>query len=294
MSAEPITRTLMPMRLRMPADLPFGIILAGLILFAIVAAALLAPLIAPVDPARQALLLRLKPPGFTNAAGQVFLFGTDDLGRDLFSRVLYGARASLAVALLSVAVSTTVGTLLGMLAAWFRGWVEIVIMRLVDIMLSIPAILLAVLTVAVLGPGFGKLVLVLGFTRWPRYTRVAYAQTLQVAHLPYIKAAELAGAGAGRILLRHVLPNIAGPILVVITAEFGLMILFEAGLSFLGLGIQPPAPSWGSILSVGRQFVERAWWITLFPGGCLFLLVLSINVFGDWLRDRLDPRSRMR
>src|SRR4029450_519495 len=126
------------------------------------------PLIAPVDPARQALLLRLKPPGFTNAAGQVFLFGTDDLCRDLFSRVLYGARASLAVALLSVAVSTTVGTLLGMLAAWFRGWVEIVIMRLVDIMLSIPAILLAVLTVAVLGPGFAELVLVLGFTRWPR------------------------------------------------------------------------------------------------------------------------------
>jgi peptide/nickel transport system permease protein len=181
-----------------------------------------------------------------------------------------------------------------MVAAWFRGWIEVVIMRLVDIMLSIPAILLAVLTVAVLGPGFLKLVLVLGFTRWPRYTRVAYAQTLQVANLPYIKAAELAGARSGRILLRHVLPNIVGPVLVVVTAEFGLMILFEAGLSFLGLGIQPPAPSWGSIMSAGRQYVERAWWITLFPGACLFLLVFSINVFGDWLRDRLDPRSRTR
>jgi peptide/nickel transport system permease protein len=181
-----------------------------------------------------------------------------------------------------------------MLAAWYRGWVEIAIMRFVDIMLSIPAILLAVLTVAVLGPGFIKLVLVLGLTRWPRYTRVAYAQTLQVANLPYIKAAELAGAGPTRILGRHVLPNIAGPLVVVSTAEFGLMILFEAGLSFLGFGIQPPTPSWGSIMSAGRQYVERAWWMTLFPGGCLFALVFSVNVLGDWLRDRLDPRSRNR
>jgi peptide/nickel transport system permease protein len=274
--------------------LPPSILLVSVILAVIVIAAALAPLITPMDPARQALILRLRPPGYTNSAGQVFLFGTDDLGRDLFSRVLYGARASLAVALLSVTVSTVVGTSLGMIAAWFRGWTEIAIMRLVDIMLSIPAILLAVLTVAVLGPGFFKLVLVLGFTRWPRYTRVAYAQTLQVATLPYIKAAELAGARTGRILTRHVLPNIVGPIVVVVTAEFGLMILFEAGLSVLGLGIQPPAPSWGSIMSAGRQYVERAWWITLFPGACLFLLVFSINVFGDWLRDRLDPRSRTR
>jgi peptide/nickel transport system permease protein len=264
------------------------------ILALIVIAAVLAPLVSPADPTRQSLLMRLRPPGFTTSSGQVFWFGTDDLGRDLLSRVIYGARASLAVALLSVTVSLVVGSLLGMLAAWFRGGVEIAIMRLVDIMLSIPAILLAVLTVAVLGPGFLKLVLVLGLTRWPRYTRVAYAQTLQVASLPFIKAAELGGAGALRILLRHILPNIAGPLLVVATAEFGLMILFEAGLSFLGLGIQPPQPSWGSIMSAGRQYVERAWWITVFPGAFLFLLVFSINVFGDWLRDRLDPRSRTR
>jgi peptide/nickel transport system permease protein len=273
---------------------PAGILVVGAILAIMVTAAILAPLLAPFDPSRQALLLRLRPPGFTTPSGQVFLLGTDDLGRDLLSRVLYGARASLAVAILSVAVSTTIGAALGMLAGWFRGAVEIIVMRLVDIMLSIPAILLAVLTVAVLGPGFINLILVLGFTRWPRYARVAYAQTLQVATLPYIRAAELAGAGAARILLRHVLPNIAGPILVVATAEFGLMILFEASLSFLGLGIQPPSPSWGSILSAGRQYVERAWWMTVFPGACLFLLVFSVNVFGDWLRDRLDPRSRVR
>jgi peptide/nickel transport system permease protein len=270
---------------------PAGILAVSAILAVIVAAAVLAPLVAPMDPDRQQLLLRLRPPGFARA-GHVFWFGTDELGRDLLSRVIYGARASLLVASLSVGVSLVAGTLLGMLAGWFRGPAEIVVMRLVDIMLSIPAILLAVLTVAVLGPGFTKLVLVLGLTRWPRYTRVAYAQTLQVTPLPFIKAAELGGAGAGRILLRHVLPNIAGPLLVVATSEFGLMILFEAGLSFLGLGIQPPAPSWGSILSAGRQYVERAWWMTVFPGACLFLLVFSVNVLGDWLRDRLDPRSR--
>ena len=273
---------------------PVSILLVASILVAIVTVAVLAPIVAPADPARQSLLLRLRPPGYTTASGQVFWFGTDDLGRDLLSRVIYGARASLMVALLSFAVSLSAGSLLGMLAAWFRGWVEIVIMRLVDIMLSIPAILLAVLTVAVLGPGFVKLILVLGLTRWPRYTRVAYAQTLQVASLPFIKAADLGGAGALRILMRHVLPNIAGPLVVVATAEFGLMILFEAGLSFLGLGIQPPQPSWGSIMNAGRQYVERAWWITVFPGAFLFLLVFSINVFGDWLRDRLDPRSRTR
>jgi peptide/nickel transport system permease protein len=274
--------------------LPLGVSVAAVVLAVIVLAAIFAPLIAPFDPTRQALLLRLKPPGHTTAAGAVYWLGTDDLGRDLFSRIVYGAQVSLLVAILSVSFSLLVGTALGMLAAWHRGAVEIAIMRLVDTMLSIPAILFAVLTVAVLGPSFFKLVLVLGLTRWPRYTRVAYAQTLQVATLPYIRAAELAGASGVRILLRHILPNITGPMMVVATAEFGLMILFEAGLSFLGLGIQPPTPSWGSILSAGRQYVERAWWLILFPGGALFALVLTVNLLGDWLRDKLDPRSQTR
>jgi peptide/nickel transport system permease protein len=273
---------------------PISIMIVGVIFFVILICAVLAPWIAPADPMRQVLLMRLRPPGTVSSAGQLYLLGTDDLGRDLLSRILYGARVSLMVAILSVIVSTVFGVTLGLIAGWFRGPVESFIMRFVDIVLSIPAVLLAVLTVAVLGPGFFKLILVLGFTRWPRYTRVAYGQTLQVANLPYIKAAELAGAGAARILFRHVLPNIAGPILIVATAEFGLMILFEAGLSFLGLGIQPPSPSWGSIMSVGRQYVERAWWIVAFPGACLFLLVFSVNVLGDWLRDTLDPRSRSR
>ena len=277
----------------MTARLTPGVILILVLLAAFVLAAIGAPLISPHDPLRQSLLLRLRPPGTVASAGS-FLLGTDDLGRDLLSRILYGAQASLAVAALSVSVSLLVGTLLGLLAGWFRGWTAIGIMRLVDTMLSIPAILLAVLTVAVLGPGFFKLVLVLGFTRWPRYTRIAYGQTLQVATLPFIRAAEMAGSPALRILLRHVLPNIAGPLMVVATTEFGLMILFEAGLSFLGLGIQPPYPSWGSIMSAGRQYVERAWWLTVFPGVCLFVLVLCVNLFGDWLRDYVDPRSRSR
>ncbi|MBU6498221.1 MAG: ABC transporter permease [Rhodospirillales bacterium] len=276
------------MRRPPPAILLLLAILAGFVVMA-----LAAPLLAPYDPLHQSLLARLRPPGTALRAGR-FLLGTDDLGRDLLSRLIFGARASLAVAASSVAVSLATGSLLGLLSGWRRGWSEIVIMRLVDSMLSIPAILLAVLTVAVLGPGFVKLVLVLGLTRWPRYTRVAYAQTLQVAALPYIRAAEMAGCRPWRILLRHILPNIAGPLLVVATSEFGLMILFEAGLSFLGLGIQPPTPSWGSIMSAGRDYVARAWWLTVFPGAALFLLVLSVNLLGDWLRDRLDPRSATR
>lgn len=276
------------------ARLPLSAKIAGLVLLAYLLVAVFAPLLAPLDPARQTLFARLRPPGFATAAGVTYWLGTDDLGRDLYARILYGARLSIAIAVLSVVLSSVVGTAVGMVAAWFRGWVEIVLMRLVDIMMSIPAILLAVLSVAVLGPGFINLVVVLGLTRWPRYARVAYGQTLQVATLPYVKAADLAGARAPRLLLRHVLPNIAGPLLVVVTAEFGLMILFEAGLSFLGLGIQPPDPSWGSILSVGRNYLERAWWMTLFPGACLFGLVLSVNILGDALRDHLDPRAQVR
>jgi peptide/nickel transport system permease protein len=267
--------------------------IAGLLAIYVLAA-IFAPWIAPHDPMRQVLLLRLRPPLTSSPSAGLFLLGTDDVGRDLFSRILEGARASLIVGALSVSVSLLSGTIFGLLAGWFRGWTAVLILRVVDIVLSVPAILLAVLTVAVLGPSFTTLILVLGLTRWPRYTRVAYAQTLQIATLPYIRAAEMAGARAPRILLRHVLPNIAGPLMVVATTEFGLMILFEAGLSFLGLGIQPPNPSWGSIMSEGQNYVARAWWMTVFPGICLFGVVLCVNLLGDWLRDRVDPRAQSR
>lgn len=260
-----------------------------LALIVIVAIAAAAPLLAPLDPARQSLLARLKPP-MTTIRGVTYWLGTDEVGRDLLSRVIYGARVSLMIACLSVAVSGTLGTALGLIAGYARGVLDVVIMRLVDIVLSIPPILLAIITVAVVGPGVNTLVLVLGLTRWPRYTRVAYAQTLTVATLPYITAAKLAGASPGRILVRHILPNILGPMTVVATLEFGLMVLFEAGLSFLGLGVQPPTPSWGSILNVGRGYVDSAWWIGTIPGLCLFAVVLTINLLGDRLRDRFDPR----
>lgn len=257
----------------------------------LVVMAVFAPWIAPYSPNSQNLLGRLKPPG-TVARGITYWLGSDELGRDLLSRLIHGARISLSVAFLSVALSGCVGIFVGMLAGYVRGWPEIVIMRIVDIFLSIPAILLAIITVAVLGPGFINVVLVLALTRWPRYARVAFGQTLTVAGMPYVRLARAMGASRGRILSLHILPNIIAPLSVVATLEFGLMVLFEAGLSFLGMGVQPPASSWGAMLSVGRNYVSSAWWIATFPGLALFLLVLSVNLIGDRLSEYLNPKSR--
>ena len=261
-----------------------------LVLLCILLIAVFAPFVTSHDPNYQNLLARLKPPGYSTDS-RFYLLGTDELGRDLLTRIVYGARISLLVAFLSVSISLTFGVLIGMVAGYFRGFLEVLIMRMADIFLSIPAILLAILTVAVLGPSLLNLVLVLAFTRWPRYTRVAYAQTLSVAGSLYIKSSAYSGASNTRILMRHILPNILAPLIVLATLEFGLMILFEGGLSFLGLGVQPPMPSWGSILSVGRNYISSAWWIVTLPGICLFVVVLSVNVLGDFLRDKFDPRS---
>lgn len=264
---------------------PVGL-LAILLIFAV-----FAPWIAPLDPDRQNLLARLKAPGF-EARGAVYWLGSDELGRDILSRVIYGARVSISVAFLSVILSGIVGVMVGMAAGYLRGWVETILMRLVDVFLSVPAILLAIITVAVLGPGFINVILVLALTRWPRYARVAYGQTLAVANQPYVTLARAMGASAPRVLALHILPNIIGPLLVVATLEFGLMVLFEAGLSFLGLGVQPPTASWGSMLSTGRNYVGSAWWITTFPGLALFMLVLSANLIGDRLGDRIGKGHR--
>jgi peptide/nickel transport system permease protein len=270
-------------RVRYATWLPLGL----LVIF--VAAAVFAPYVAPYDPNQQNLLGRLKAPGFVSR-GITYWLGTDELGRDLLSRLIHGARISLFVAFASVILSGTVGVMLGMLAGYLRGAVEVIVMRVVDIFLSIPAILLAIITVAVLGPGIINVIVVLALTRWPRYARVAYGQTLGVANMPYVRLATFMGAGPGRVLFRHILPNIIGAVTVVATLEFGLMVLFEAGLSFLGLGVQPPTASWGAMLSTGRNYLATAWWIATFPGLCLFLLVLAINLLGDDLRDRFDPR----
>ena len=267
------------------------IALFAAILLVLVIVAVLAPWIAPIDPNKQNLIGRLKPPGY-EARGFTFLLGSDELGRDLLSRLIHGARISLSVAFLSVLLSGTVGTALGMMAGYMRGWVEVLVMRVTDIFLSIPAILLAIITVAVLGPGFINVILVLALTRWPRYARVAYGQTLSVANMPYVRLSRAMGASTARVLALHILPNIIAAISVVATLEFGLMVLFEAGLSFLGMGVQPPTASWGAMLSVGRNYVGSAWWIATFPGVCLFLLVLSVNLIGDRLAETLNPKSR--
>ncbi|WP_171132887.1 MULTISPECIES: ABC transporter permease [unclassified Ruegeria] len=257
------------------------------LLAALVLCALFAPALAPLDPDRQDLLGRLKPPGHEGRNAATFWLGTDELGRDILSRVIHGARVSIAVAVLSVLLSGVVGVAVGMTAGYLRGWVEAMLMRLVDIFLSIPAILLAIIMVAVLGPGFFNVILVLALTRWPRYARVAYGQTLAIAERPYVRLARAMGATTPRVLALHILPNIIGPLLVVATLEFGLMVLFEAGLSFLGLGVQPPTASWGAMLSTGRNYVATAWWIATFPGLALFLLVLSANLIGDRVSDQI-------
>lgn len=282
-TATPPARRAPAKRLRLGLWVPIAVV----VLFLLVA--LLAPLIAPYNPNAQNLLGRMKTPGTTSRAF-LYLLGSDELGRDLLTRLIYGARVSLAVAFASALLSGTVGVLLGMLAGYLRGWVEMLVMRVVDVFLSVPAILLAIITVAVLGPGLVNVIVVLALTRWPRYARVAYGQTLGIANAPYVRLATLMGAGPLRILFRHILPNIIGAVTVVATLEFGLMVLFEAGLSFLGLGVQPPTASWGAMLSTGRNYLATAWWIATFPGVCLFLLVLSINLIGDDLRDRFDPR----
>lgn len=256
------------------------------LLLALVLCAVFAPWLAPFDPDRQNLLARLKVPGF-EARGAIYQLGSDELGRDILSRLIHGARVSILVAVLSVILSGVVGVAVGMAAGYLRGWTETILMRLVDIFLSIPAILLAIITVAVLGPGFLNVILVLALTRWPRYARVAYGQTLAIADRPFVTLARSMGASPTRVLALHILPNIIGPLLVVATLEFGLMVLFEAGLSFLGLGVQPPTASWGSMLSTGRNYVASAWWIATFPGLALFLLVLSANLIGDRLGDRI-------
>lgn len=268
--------------------------LAGsVVLSLVIGCAILAPVIAPMSPTDQTLLARLSPPALTNPAGGIgHLLGTDQLGRDVLSRIIYGARISVLVAVVGVAISATIGVLLGLIAGFFTGVVSTVIMRLTDIVLSIPFLLLAIAVVAVLGPSLLNLILVLGFTRWTRYTRVTFAQTLTLRGAEFALAARAIGSTEWRILLRHIFPNAVPPVIVIATLEMGLMIIFEAALSFLGLGVQPPTPSWGSMLADGRDYVATAWWLDVFPGLAITATVLAVNLLGDWARDVLDPRMQ--
>jgi peptide/nickel transport system permease protein len=254
-----------------------------------VACAVIAPLLAPSDPYAQSLGNRLIPPVWDTGGSWTHPFGTDPLGRDILSRIIYGARISISAGALAVAVSMVLGVLTGLLAGYFRGKVDAVASNLVDVMLAFPFLLLALVAVAALGPGFGNMIVVLGLTGWPVYTRVVRAETLKYREREFILAARALGLGSFRILRAHVLPNLVNTIIVMASLEVARMIILESFLSFLGLGIQPPTPSWGAMLGEGRVYMLTHWWLATLPGAAIFVTTLGINLFGDGLRDLLDP-----
>ncbi len=261
-----------------------------IVLAAVVAAAMLGPLLAPADPLRNDLLERLTPPMWSTGGSAVHPLGTDTLGRDVLSRLLYGARVSLLVGLATVLVSGVVGVALGVLGGFYGGWLDDVCMRAGDIQLAFPVLLLGVALLSVLGPGLGNLILVLALSGWITYARIVRGETLSLKHREFVEAARALGALDRRLIWRHVLPNVWAPIAVVATFSVARTIIAEASLSFLGLGVPAPAPSWGSMLDEGRNYITTGWWLALFPGTAILLVVLVINLVGDWLRDALDPR----
>lgn len=269
-------------------------LLAVFILLLVVFAAAFGPSVAPKDPNRQDIIARLQPPFERERSGEVeFLLGTDSLGRDVLSRVIYGARISLLVGFIAVAIGGTMGVTLGTLAGYFGGRVDSVIMRVGDIQLAFPFILLAIMFLVVLGPGVVNLVLILGIGQWVTYARIARAQTISQREKEYVEAARALGATTGRVLFRSILPNILAPLIVIASFNIASVILSEAALSFLGLGVPPTVPTWGGMLAESRdQLLAGRWWLAIFPGTAIMMTVLSFNILGDWLRDFLDPRLR--
>jgi peptide/nickel transport system permease protein len=258
--------------------------------------ALFGPSIAPKDPNRQSLIERLMPPLTANEDGVIeYTLGTDGMGRDLLSRVIYGARISLLVGFTAMLIGGVLGTMLGIIAGYFGGFIDDFIMRLADIQLAFPFILLTIMVLVVLGAGVFNLVLVLGVGQWVTYARIARAQTLSQREKEYVEAARSIGARDWEIILRAILPNIIAPLIVIASFNVASVILAEASLSFLGLGVPPTVPTWGGILAESRdQLLGGFWWLAVFPGVAIMLTVLSLNILGDWLRDFLDPRLRSR
>ncbi|MEZ4636389.1 MAG: ABC transporter permease [Caldilineaceae bacterium] len=250
--------------------------------------------IAPHDPNRQNLILRLTPPFEADENGVTqFLLGTDGLGRDILSRLIYGARISISVGLLAVTVGGIMGTVLGLLAGYFGGWIDDVIMRVADIQLAFPFILLAIMVLVVLGSGVLNLILVLGIGQWVTYARIARGETVSQREKEYVEAARCIGVSNYQIIFKTILPNILAPLVVIASFNVASVILAEASLSFLGLGVPPTVPTWGGMLAESRdQLLGGSWWLAVFPGLMIMFTVLSLNILGDWLRDFLDPRLR--
>ena len=259
---------------------------AGTVLLLIILMAVFDETVAPAGPNEIAVEDRLQPPSLQHP------FGTDDLGRDILSRVVLGAGVSLRVGFLAVAFALVVGSLIGLLAGFYGGWVDDVLMRFMDILFAFPAVLLAIAVLAVRGPGSGNTALAIGIVYIPVFARVTRASVLGVREEVYVRASRSVGASDFRLLTRHVLPNAAPPIIVQTSISLAFAVLAEAALSFLGLGTQPPNPSWGLMLAEGRGFIDIAWWLAFFPGMAIFLTVLCFNLLGDGLRDVLDPRQR--
>jgi len=263
----------------------------GLAIIALtVAAAVLAPALSPADPIRNSLLDRLTPPMWVEGGTARHPLGTDTLGRDVASRLLHGARVSLVVGLAAVAIAGTLGVAVGLAGGYYRGWLDDAMMRVGDVQLAFPVLLLGVAVLAVLGPGERNLILELGVFGWITYARIVRGETLSLVEREFVEAARALGARDRYLLMRHILPNVLPPITVVATFSVARVIIAEASLSFLGLGMPPPAPSWGAMLDEGRNYITTGWWLALFPGMAILLLVLGINLVGDWLRDMLDPR----
>ena len=254
--------------------------------------AVAAPWLSPHDPVRQSLRGRLAAPTLEGADGRAHPFGTDHLGRDVLSRTLYGARVSLLVGFAAVAVGSVVGGALGILAGYRGGWTDSVVMTVADAQLAFPFVLLAIGIIGVLGPSFPTLVAVIGLSGWVDYARVLRAQVLVLRSREFVDAILALGGAVPRIVARHILPNVLSTLVVIATLQLARAIVLEATLSFLGLGIQPPTPSWGGMIQEGREYLDSAWWISIFPGCLLLLTSLVVSRSGDWLRDLLDPTLR--
>lgn len=267
----------------------------GIVVLVIMAvAAIFAPAVAPYDPEWQERSDRLiSPMSRSENTGNFYVLGTDPLGRDILSRIIYGGRVSLMIGFLSVAFAAPAGVLLGLLSGYGSKWLDDTIMRLADIQLAFPFILLAMVIVSVLGPSIRNLILVLAISGWVIYARVVRGQVIRLKEMEFVQAAEAVGCAQGRILFRHLLPNALTPVIVLVTFGLASMILLESSLSFLGLGVQPPTPSWGGMLNESRNYIAQAWWASVVPGLAIMLTVLSVNFLGDWLRDILDPKEQV-
>jgi len=266
---------------------------AGLIIITLFAlTSLLAPAISPHDPVENALYDQLKPPVWKEGGSTKNLLGTDDLGRDMLSRLIYGARVSLTLGIVSVGIALVCGSILGALAGYYKGWPDNVIMRIMDIILAFPYILLAIVIVAYLGPGLRNAMIAIGVINIPRFARIIRASAIEEYEKDYVTAARAVGASNRRIIFNAIFPNCLSPIIVQASLGFGEAILSGAGLSFLGLGAQPPLSEWGAMIAEGRSMILRAWWVMTFPGIAILFAVLGFNLLGDGLRDALDPRLR--